>query len=73
MNILHIRSKDVTKDDVYNSFFTVNLKQPISATNDEEIHVSLISCEIPHSFYCISSDLQNNTIIYDSSTFSDTN
>jgi len=69
MNILHIRSKDVAEDDVFNSFFTVNLTQPILASTEEEIHVSLISCEIPHSFYCISSDLKNNTIVYDSSIF----
>jgi len=69
MNILHIRSKDLVQDDVLNTIFTVNLTQPITATKDEEIHVSLISCEIPHSFYCISTDLKNNTIVYDSSTF----
>ena len=69
MNILHIRSKDLSQDDVLNTIFTVNLRQHITGTKDEEIHVSLISCEIPHSFYCISSDLKNNTIVYDSSTF----
>jgi len=64
MNIVHIRSKDVAEDDVLNTFFTVNLKSKITASIEQEIHVSLISCEIPHSFYCISSDLQNNTIVY---------
>ena len=64
MNILHVRSKDVATDDVFNTIFTVNLKQPISSTKNERIHVRLISCEIPHTFYCISSDLRNNTIVY---------
>lgn len=64
-NILHVRSKDASQlDDVYNTNFTVDLKQPIQALPSQEIHVSLISCEIPHSFYCISSYLKNNTIAY---------
>ena len=65
-NILHVRSKDLDQiDDVYNSNFVINLKAPIQASPGQAIHVSLISCEIPHSFYCISSDLKNNTIVYD--------
>ena len=64
-NILHIRSKDASQlDDVFNTNFSVDLKQPLQASSSQEIHVSLISCEIPHSFYCISSYLKNNTIAY---------
>jgi len=64
-NIFHIRSKDAHQlDDVYNTNFTVNLKQPLQVKSNQEIHVSLISCEIPHCFYCISSYLNNNTIAY---------
>lgn len=64
-NVLHVRSKDASQlDDVYNTNFTVNLKQPLQAAANQEIHVSLISCEIPHCFYCISSYLKNNTIAY---------
>ena len=32
--------------------------------NNEELHISLMSCEIPYSFYNISSDLKNNTFYY---------
>ena len=64
-NILHIRSKDGSQlDDVFNTNFTIDLKQPLQAAPSHEIHVSLISCEIPHCFYCISSYLKNNTIAY---------
>jgi hypothetical protein len=41
---------------------------------DQEAHISIMSVEIPYSFYNISSDLNNNTIVYDTSntlTFTD--
>jgi len=63
--ILHIRSKDATQVlDGFNTDFNLNLKNPIIVGNDEELHISLMSCEIPYSFYNISSDLQNNTFRY---------
>jgi len=63
--VLHIRSKDATQVlDGFNTDFNLNLKNPIIVANDEELHISLMSCEIPYSFYNISSDLNNNTLYY---------
>ena len=63
--VLHIRSKDATQVlDGFNTDFNLNLKNPIIVANDEELHISLMSCEIPYSFYNISSDLNNNTLFY---------
>ena len=64
--ILHIRSKDATMlDDDLNTHFEVNLKAPISIEPTEEIHCFLSQAEIPYSFYCVSSDLDNNILKYD--------
>lgn len=64
--VLHIRSKDATQNITgYNTDFKVNLVSPIISKPDEEIHISMMSAEIPYSFYNISSELENNTLIYD--------
>ena len=64
--VLHIRSKDaVQKSDGFNTNFDVNLTNAIIANDNEEIHISIMSAEIPYSFYNISSDLENNTLVYD--------
>lgn len=64
--VLHIRSKDaVQKTDGFNTNFNVNLTNAITVKDDEEIHISVMSAEIPYSFYNISTDLQNNTLVYD--------
>ena len=64
--ICHIRSKDATDltDGTYNTNFRVNIVNPIYCNLGEELHISLMSCEIPYSFYNISSELFNNTLIY---------
>ena len=63
--VLHIRSKDANQIiDGFNTDFNLNLKNPIIVANNEELHISLMSCEIPYSFYNISSDLKNNTFYY---------
>ena len=63
--ILHIRSKDaVMLDDDLNTHFEVNLKAPISIEPTEELHCFLSQAEIPYSFYCVSSDLDNNLLVY---------
>lgn len=63
--VLHIRSKDATQIlDGFNTDFKLNLKNPIIVSNDEELHISLMSCEIPYSFYNISYNLNNNTFRY---------
>tara|TARA_Y100000004_G_C8944656_1_gene425757 strand:+ start:262 stop:1239 length:978 start_codon:yes stop_codon:yes gene_type:complete len=66
--VLHIRSKDanqLTTD--YNTHFSVNLINPILIRKSEEVHISIMSVEIPYSFYNISTELSNNTLVYDTS------
>lgn len=64
--ILHIRSKDATQlVSGFNTDFNVNLVNPININQNQEIHISMMSAEIPYSFYNISSDLNNNIIKYD--------
>ena len=64
--ILHCRSKDATDltDGTYNTSFRVNITSPIYCSIDEELHISIMAVEIPYSFYNISSELFNNTLIY---------
>lgn len=64
--ILHVRSKDATdlSNGQYNTYFRVNIVTPIMCNINEELHISVMSCEIPYSFYNISSELFNNTFIY---------
>ena len=42
----------------------VNLIAPILSKPNEEIHISMMSAEIPYSFFNVSSELENNTLIY---------
>ena len=64
--VLHIRSKDALQlTDGYNTNFSVNLLNPIIIDDSSEIHVSVMSAEIPYSFYNISSHLENNILVYD--------
>jgi len=64
--IIHCRSKDATdlSNGTYNTYFRVNITNPISCAIDEELHISIMSCEIPYSFYNISAELLNNTLVY---------
>jgi len=64
--ILHIRSKDATQlTSGYNTHFDVNLINAISIIESEEVHISIMSAEIPYSFYNVSTELQNNKLVYD--------
>ena len=66
--VLHIRSKDANQNRTgFNTDFGVNLINPINILNNQEAHISIMSCEIPYSFYNISTDLNNNTLVYDTS------
>ena len=66
--VLHIRSKDAEQLTTnYNTHFSVNLINPINIDKTDEVHISIMSVEIPYSFYNISSELDNNTIVYDGS------
>ena len=65
---LHIRSKDCIQNTTgFNTDLTIDLLQAIQADPDEVIDVAMISMALPHSFYCISSHLENDTIKYDTS------
>jgi len=64
--VLHIRSKDATQNRTgYNTDFNVNLVNPINIRINEEAHISIMSVEVPYSFYNISNELSNNTLVYD--------
>jgi hypothetical protein len=64
--ILHCRSKDATDltGGLYNTNFRVSVINPILCSLEEELHISIMSCEIPYSFYNISAELFNNTLVY---------
>ena len=63
--IIHIRSKDADQlTPNFNTNFVVNMKTALSTTTNEEVHISLMSVEIPYSFYNISNDLENNSLKY---------
>jgi len=63
--IIHIRSKDADQlTPNFNTNFVVNMKTALSTSTNEEVHVSLMSVEIPYSFYNISNDLENNSLKY---------
>jgi hypothetical protein len=65
--IFHIRSKDALQlTDGYNSNFKVFLKEEVEVKPQEECHVSVMSVELPYSFYNISSDVENNILYYNS-------
>ena len=64
--VLHIRSKDASQlISGFNTDFSVNLINPINVGKNEEVHISMMSAEIPYSFYNISSDLNNIILKYD--------
>lgn len=63
--IIHIRSKDADQlTPNFNTNFVVNMTSALSTTATEEVHISLMSVEIPYSFYNISNDLENNILKY---------
>lgn len=67
--ILHIRSKDAIQlTNGYNTNFRVNLSDPVYCNKGEEIRISVMSCEIPASYYNISSLLSNNSLKYNSTS-----
>ena len=70
-HIVHIRSVDATQiHPTLNTHFNVLLEAPIVVEKGHEAHIIMSSLEMPYSFYNVSSDLNNNVIIYDtSSTF----
>lgn len=66
--VLHVRSKDVSREGLLNSHIFVDLAEPINIdARTEEIHQIILSAELPYSFYNISSDIKNNEIKYSDS------
>ena len=64
--VLHIRSKDATQlQDGFNTNFSVDLQDPIKINIFEEVHIQMMSAEIPFSFYNISDNLDNTILKYD--------
>ena len=66
--LLFIRSREVTQmTENFNSNMKVNLVAQIGRNSAfADIHVQLSSCEIPHSFYNFSSNLNNLSLNVDS-------
>ncbi len=65
-NVLHIRSKEAIELTTgYNTHLRVYLKNSIEVNENEEVHVSIMSMEFPYSFYNISTELENNKLVYD--------
>jgi len=67
--LLFIRSKEVVQlSDGLNSNMKIDLEAGIERTNAlQDIHIQLNSCEIPHSFYNFSSNLNNINLNVDNS------
>ena len=65
--LLFIRSKEVLQlTPNFNSNMKIDLQAGISRSNAlQDIHIQLNSCEIPHSFYNFSSNLQNINLYVD--------
>lgn len=64
--VVHIRSKDAEREGILNSHLFIDLAEPININPiTEEIHQIILSGEIPYSFYNISADALNNTIVYE--------
>jgi len=62
--VLHIRSKDAQQLQTgFNTNFQVQLTQAIVCQPDEEVHIQLMSAEVPYSFYNISDSLENNKLV----------
>lgn len=67
--ILHVRSKDADLNGPLNTDINILLKAPIITSPTEVCVISVVSAEIPYSFYNISSNLGNNIIHYDSTSY----
>ena len=63
--ILHVRSKDADLNGPLNTDINILLKAPIITASTEVCVISVVSAEIPYSFYNISSNLDNNILYYD--------
>ena len=66
--ILHVRSKDAQVNDL-NTNINMILKNPVLTNNQEVCIIQVVSAEIPYSFYNISSNLDNNVLYYDDTSY----
>jgi len=63
--VIHIRSKDSDREGELNSHIFVDLVEPITINpTTQEIHMMVLSGEIPYSFYNISPNVRNNELKY---------
>jgi len=63
--VIHIRSKDSEREGELNSHIFVDLVEPIIINpTTQEIHMIVLSGEIPYSFYNISPNVRNNELKY---------
>lgn len=61
--VLHIRSKDAARTGDLNSHLFIDLNEPIIFDSKiYELHMLVLSGEIPYTFYNVSSDLNNNKL-----------
>lgn len=67
--ILHVRSKDADLNGLLNTDINILLKAPITTAPTEVCVISVVSAEIPYSFYNISSNLGNNILHYDDTSY----
>jgi hypothetical protein len=67
--ILHVRSKDADLNGTLNTDINILLKAPITTAPTEVCVISVVSAEIPYSFYNISSNLGNNILHYDATSY----
>ena len=67
--VLHVRSKDAEMTGELNSHLLIDLKEPITIdSRNEELHLVVETGEIPYSFYNVSSNIDNDRILLNTST-----
>ena len=67
--VLHVRSKDAEMTGELNSHLLVDLKEPITIdSRNEELHLIVETGELPYSFYNVSSNIDNDRILLNTST-----
>jgi hypothetical protein len=68
-----VRSKDADLNGPLNTDINILLKAPIITSPTEVCVISVVSAEIPYSFYNISSNLENNILHYDATDATELN
>ena len=64
--LVHVRSKDcVQLTPGFTSDLQINLNTTIGSSGNVDIHLSFVNAEIPHTWYNVSEQLQNNLLSID--------